>query len=67
MKGHERIHLFLDRDKAGLESTQKALKWSAKYLDKSLCYKHSKDLNEHLIKQHQREELKRRHRFRMKF
>ncbi len=67
MEKNERIHLFLDRDKAGLESTQKALKWSAKYLDKSLCYKHSKDLNQHLIKQHQQQELKPSHRFRMKF
>jgi|SRR6266496_1692435 len=64
---HEQIHLFLDRDKAGLQATQQALKWSIKYKDKSLCYKHSKDLNEHLIRQHRQEELKRSHRFRMKF
>jgi len=64
---HEQIHLFLDRAKAGLQATQQTLKWSSKYLDKSLRYKHAKDLNEYLIKQHQREELKRNHRLRMKF
>jgi DNA primase len=67
LEKHDQIHLFLDRDKAGLEATQQALKWSAKYLDKSLCYKHSKDLNKHLINQYQQQEHKQSHRYRMKF
>jgi len=67
LEKHDQIHLFLDRDKAGLEATQKALKWSDKFIDKSHCYKHSKDFNDYLIKQYQEQELKGRHRFRMKF
>jgi hypothetical protein len=67
MEEHEQIHLYLDRDKAGLHATQEALKWSIKYIDKSRCYKHSKDLNDYLIKQHQQQELKQSKRFKMKF
>jgi hypothetical protein len=67
MKKHDQIYLYLDKDKAGSQRTQQALKWSTKFVDKSHLYKHSKDLNEYLIKQQQGEELKRSHRFRMKF
>src|SRR4030095_15293060 len=67
LEKHQQIHLYLDRDKAGLHATQHALKWSTKYCDKSHFYKHSKDLNDYLIKRCQQEELKRSHRFRMKF
>jgi hypothetical protein len=67
IENHERIHLYLDHDKAGLQATQQVLKWSTKYCDKSHFYNHSKDLNDYLIKQRQQEELKRSHRFRMKF
>jgi hypothetical protein len=67
MERHDQIHLYLDKDKAGSQGTQQALKWSTKFVDKSHLYKHSKDLNEYLIKQQQGEELKRSHRFRMKF
>ena len=67
LEKYERIHLFLDRDKAGLQATQRALNWSTKYTDQSLCYKHSKDLNEHLIKQHQQQQFRRSHRYRMNF
>lgn len=67
LEKHEKIHLYLDQDKAGIHATQDTLKWSNKYFDKSHCYKHSKDLNDYLIKQHKQEELKRNHRFRMKF
>lgn len=67
MEKHDRIHLYLDRDKAGLQATRKALKWSTNYIDKSPFYKRSKDINDYLIKQHKREELKQSHRSRMKF
>ena len=67
MEKHEQIHLYLDNDRAGLQATQQALKWSSEYIDKSYCYKHSKDLNEYLIKRSQQENLKQNHRHRMKF
>jgi hypothetical protein len=67
IENHERIYLYLDHDKAGLQAAQHALKWSIKCIDKSHFYKHSKDLNDYLIKRCQQEELKRSHRFRMKF
>lgn len=50
MESHQQIHLFLDRDKAGLKGTQHALQWSGKYIDQSTRYKLFKDLNEYLIK-----------------
>jgi DNA primase len=50
MENHSQIHLFLDRDNAGIKFTQQALQWSAKYIDQSHIYKKCKDLNEHLIK-----------------
>ena len=59
MERFSSIHLFLDRDNAGLEATQKALHWSAKYTDKSSLYKRHKDLNDYLVhqgKQSQRHE-----------
>jgi hypothetical protein len=51
MEQHGQIHLFLDRDSAGIKFTQQALKWSKKYIDQSHVYKKYKDLNECLIKQ----------------
>lgn len=60
MEGHQKIHLFLDRDKAGLKRTEAALKLSDKYVDRSLLYKGVKDFNEHLIK-FQREQQKQSH------
>jgi hypothetical protein len=64
---HEKIHLYLDHEKAARQATQQALKWSIKYVDKSHCYKHSKGLNEYLVKQHQQEHLPSHHKLRMKF
>ena len=52
MEDHQKIHLFLDRDKAGLKRTETALRLSDKYVDRSVLYKEVKDLNEHLIKSH---------------
>lgn len=49
MEKHESIHLYLDRDNAGIMSTQKALEWNQKYTDRSHLYKNHKDLNECLV------------------
>jgi Toprim-like/CHC2 zinc finger len=51
MEQHQQIHLFLDRDSAGIKFTQLALQWSKKYIDQSHVYKKYKDLNEYLIRQ----------------
>lgn len=50
MEAHRQIHLYLDRDKAGIKAIEKALQWSQKYIDQSHRYKSFKDLNEYLIK-----------------
>lgn len=50
MERFSQIHLFLDRDAAGIRATQKALSWSAKYRDQSHLYSKHKDLNEYLKK-----------------
>lgn len=46
---HDRIHLYLDRDMAGVKATKQALEWSSKYKDKSYLYQQHKDLNEYLV------------------
>lgn len=51
MEKHDAVHLFLDRDQAGIKYTEKALKWSPKYKDESHRYSQHKDFNEYLIKQ----------------
>jgi DNA primase len=48
MEQYPKIHLYLDRDKAGREATKKALFWSVRYMDKSHSYQNFKDLNEYL-------------------
>lgn len=48
MQEYPAINLCLDRDKAGLTCTEKALGWSAKFRDKSQLYGKHKDLNEWL-------------------
>lgn len=53
MENHSQIHLFLDRDNAGIKFTQQALQWSGKYIDQSQFYKKYKDLNEYLIREHE--------------
>jgi len=50
MEQYQQVHLFLDRDKMGILSAQKALQWSEKYKDKSHSYDGFKDLNNYLIK-----------------
>jgi Toprim-like/CHC2 zinc finger len=51
MEKHSAIHLYLDRDKAGMNMTQKALLSSNRYIDESYKYKNHKDINEYLVKE----------------
>lgn len=48
MEQHGQIHLFLDRDQAGMHNTQKAQEWGTQYRDRSDFYIGRKDLNEWL-------------------
>lgn len=48
MEDHRSIRLYLDRDVAGRNCTQRALSLSTKYQDESKLYKNSKDLNDWL-------------------
>ena len=50
MEGHDQVHLYLDRDLAGVKCTREALKVSIKFIDKSHDYRNCKDLNEWLMK-----------------
>lgn len=45
------VHLYLDRDTAGLNATQQALHWSKKYKDQSAFYNGFKDMNDFLVHQ----------------
>lgn len=50
MEKHEQVNLYLDRDKAGMNCTQQAFKWSQHtYRDQSHLYRHHKDLNDWLV------------------
>ena len=49
LENYPSIHLYLDRDKKGLELTKEVLSISRKYRDESLTYKNHKDLNEFLM------------------
>lgn len=52
MEQYSRVHLALDRDTAGRNSTTKALAWNPdKYIDRSDFYRGNKDLNDWLIHQ----------------
>ena len=46
MEEHEQIHLFLDKDPAGMKCTEQALKSGSRYIDESHLYSNFKDLNE---------------------
>ena len=48
MQKYPAINLCLDRDKAGIDCTKKALGWSEKFRDKSQLYEKHKDMNEWL-------------------
>jgi hypothetical protein len=45
------VHLYLDRDAAGLNATQQALRWSSRFKDNSALYNGHKDLNDFLVHQ----------------
>jgi hypothetical protein len=62
MDQYSTIHLFLDRDKRGIELTKLALQWSDKYKDQSQIYKQCKDLNEWLVKSEGQQIKQRQHR-----
>lgn len=49
MEQHESVRLFLDRDKAGIEQTQKALQLKTRCIDCSNVYKGFKDYNDLLM------------------
>lgn len=50
MEKHERVNLYLDRDKAGINCVQEALKWNQHlYKDQSHLYSNHKDLNDWLV------------------
>jgi len=49
LEAHEKISLYLDRDKAGMDQTRYALSLSDRYRDKSILYQHHKDLNDWLV------------------
>ncbi|SEW27446.1 toprim domain-containing protein [Chitinophaga arvensicola] len=54
MEQHQTVQLFLDRDTAGINHTQWALKWdSSRYVDHSDFFQGHKDLNDWLISHHQ--------------
>jgi hypothetical protein len=50
MEKHEKIHLYLDNDKAGKECLQEAMQRTKKVIDESSLYKEFKDLNEWLVR-----------------
>ncbi len=52
LEKYSSIHLYLDRDKKGLELTKEVLSINRKYRDESDTYKNHKDLNEYLMKEY---------------
>ncbi len=53
LEQYQSVHLFLDRDKIGLATTQQLLQLGSQYKDESLLYSKYKDLNEYLIKEYE--------------
>ncbi len=60
MERHQAVKLYLDRDKTGMQYTQKALNRSAKYQDCSSVYKGFKDYNDLLMNKPLKEEMVKR-------
>ncbi|NLR56927.1 DNA primase [Chitinophaga polysaccharea] len=58
MEGHRTIHLYLDKDKAGIAQTHQALALGKKYQDCSHIYGNDKDLNQFLIHSNLRQTTK---------
>ncbi|UKJ09236.1 toprim domain-containing protein [Solitalea lacus] len=62
---HDRVYLYLDRDKSGIHTTQQLLKLDrCKYIDQSRLYQNHKDLNDWLI--HKKQSINHRQRIRRK-
>lgn len=59
MEKHERVHLYLDNDKAGKECVTQAMQRTNKVIDESSLYKGHKDLNEWLVSLGAPQQLKR--------
>lgn len=55
MKQHRSIHLYLDRDTAGMNRTRQALKLSGQFKDESAFYRGYNDLNDWLAKRNKRQ------------
>lgn len=55
MQQHRSIHLYLDRDTAGMNCTRQALKISSQFKDESAFYRGYNDLNDWLAKRNQRQ------------
>ena len=49
MEQHKAIRLYLDRDAAGQNYSQRALSMSTKYTDESKLFKNYKDLNDWMV------------------
>ena len=49
MEKYERVHLYLDNDKAGQNCSRLAISWGNKFVDESKLYTDFKDLNEWLV------------------
>jgi hypothetical protein len=60
MERHQVVKLYLDRDKTGMQFTQKALNRSAKYQDCSSVYNGFKDYNDLLMNKSLKEEMVKR-------
>jgi hypothetical protein len=60
MERHHAVKLYLDRDKTGMQFTQKALNRSAKYQDCSSVYEGFKDYNDLLTNKPLKEEMVKR-------
>lgn len=55
MQQHRIVHLYLDRDTAGINCTRQALKISEQFNDESPLYQRYNDLNDWLVKKDQRQ------------
>jgi len=60
MGRHQAVRLYLDRDRTGMQFTQKALNRSTKYQDCSSVYKGFKDYNDLLMNKAMKEEMVKR-------
>ena len=59
LEQHDSVHLYLDNDKAGINTASYAKSLSQKYRDESILYKNYKDLNDWVINIGKRSQKKR--------